>query len=587
MSLSPRILLIVALVAVSCTGGAQPAQEHVGPGADLPCIDLRANANRAKNMLAGKYKIGTKDPVPLPEDLTWSEDPFGDINWQARLVNLTWTEHLIAGWLETGDERYFTRYEQVLRDFMQDNAEPPYPSKFSWNRHVAAQRAFVYACATRFLDAPWLDAAIAEHGRRLARPRFYIGHGNHALNQNIDLFMLGCASDRTEWMDLARERLVGLAAESIDREGVNNEQSIYYQYYNWRRYGVAKRVFNACGDRAPKIVRERQPKMLDLLTYATLPNGRLMRLGDTTDKTAPYAPGTTWEFAATQGGGGVKPTGLSRVFEAGYALGRSGWGERRAFEDETMYGLRFGAAPQTGHAHWEGTSLFLYGYGGYLLDESGLGHYGKDEWRDFFKSPQAQNRVVIDGARFDPTAPTDLVASRRSRSFDAYVMRTDAWRGVDTTRRVLYSRRGGYLVVQDTLRSERNIDAQQLWHLAPDAAPALGEGTARTARARGNVTLRWLDGDPRLDTVKGQEDPIQGWVSYSYDEWEPRPVLRASDRGRTITYLTLIVPWAEREPDISARVIRATPDGFTLRVKVGSRFERVEVRGNAFDVRVA
>ena len=135
-----------------------------------------------------------------------------------------------AAFEETADSRYIDRAAFLLRDWVEDNPRTAGRSVFSWNDHSTAWRAVVLVCAAELLPPePWLDRALVLHGRTLADPAFYVRHGNHALNQSVGLLEVGCRLGQDSWMDLAATRLDRLVRESVDAEGVTNEQAVFYQ----------------------------------------------------------------------------------------------------------------------------------------------------------------------------------------------------------------------------------------------------------------------------------------------------------------------------------------------------------------------
>ena len=173
--------------------------------------------------------------------------------------------------------------------------------------------------------------------------------GNHALNQNIGLLEVGCHLGRDAWMELADSRIGRLLRQSVDRQGVVNEQAIGYQLYNYERYRVAAQVLRSCGRAAPDGFG-RVRRIPRLLGYATQPDGRYPLIGDTLDVAATAIPGTIAAFAASGGRRGPKPNAEIVIFDRGYIFGRTGWGERRRFRDEAFFTLRFGEGHES-HGH--------------------------------------------------------------------------------------------------------------------------------------------------------------------------------------------------------------------------------------------
>ena len=197
---------------------------------------------------------------PSVLNLTWHEDPFHDRTWQLREQSARFTLDLMQAWHVTGNLAYRDRALALLLDWVKDNPQSNPPSEFSWIDHGPALRATVLACAYRELGAKAaLLPVVLAHGRLLADPSFYRGYSNHALDQSIGLFDIAVQVGRTDWRDLAVSRMGTLLAASVDSQGVTNEQSIGYEYYNWSRYSVARRRIAGARYRRARRLRPDRP----------------------------------------------------------------------------------------------------------------------------------------------------------------------------------------------------------------------------------------------------------------------------------------------------------------------------------------
>lgn len=314
------------------------------------------------------------------------------------------------------------------------------------------------------------------------------------------------------------------------------------------------------------------------LAMATLPNREYEMLGDTeADRIRSY-PGTWAEFVASGGAHGPKPPAVM-AFADGYLFGRSGWGEDRAFADETFLSVRWGDGPRTAHGHPDGTSLTLYAWGTRLLVDPGKWTFNHDAWRAFFTSRGAHDVVVVDGLSWGRSAPTTRLSRTQTSRFVDLRLATDGFAGVHQVRRVTWSRRLDYILVEDRLTSTTPRTFRQLWHLVDGSAPSLGASTVVTHRPRGNVLIQQLAGGPSLRIVSGRTDPIQGWISYRYGEKVAAPVVEAVQRGSQVTYLTLIVP-AAGAPAVSVSNLRSTSRGYAVTIAIGGHAERVVAAGS-------
>jgi hypothetical protein len=555
--------------------GAERAVDASAPNPD--CEVAPANAVRqADKLMADRYDLGTLETVTIPFPPTWSEDPHNDRNWRFRLHSLDWLLALIAATSATGERRYLDRALDLARSWLEANTREEPASDFSWNDHSTALRAQVLVCLAKAAPGlDWLEDGLELHGTTLADPTFYVNRGNHALNQDIGLLEVGCFLGRGAWTQLARERIDTLLAQSVDRQGVVNEQAIGYALYNYQRYTVAGEVLDACGQPEPAGF-ERVRKIPVFLAHATEPDGRYPLIGDTLDVAATVIPGTVAAFAATQGARGPKPETDIRVFDAGYIFGRTGWGESRRVGAETYFTLRFGQGREH-HGHDDQGSLTLYGEGARLLADAGLYAYEFDRRRDFVLSRDAHNAVVVAGKRSDPSKPARLVRSRRDRrSFDA-VIDVRAYEPITHRRRVVFSRQLGYLIVEDRLDAPGTTRERftQLWHLRQGSSPMVTGRTVRTRRPHGNVVIRQLLGVGSTRIVSGRDNPLQGWLSLRYRELRAAPVVEARIDGGSARFLTLIVPVMRSKSRVRVDDVKVTSEGVTMKVTVGRESERI------------
>jgi hypothetical protein len=137
-----------------------------------------------------------------------------------------------------------------------------------------------------------------------------------------------------------------------------------------------------------------------------------------------------------------------------------------------------------------------------------------------------------------------------------------------------------FILVEDRLSSATVHYYRQLWHLTPDARPAVSGTVLFTQRSKGNVLIRQLAGRPSIRIVSGRTSPVQGWFSPSYGHKVAAPVEEAVLRGSHVRFLTLIVPAAGR-PSASVSDLRLTATGYTVTVRIGSHAQRVTVSGDS------
>ena len=553
-------------VAASSVAPVATQQPRAARGScDLPTGDVR---RLAEDLLANRYRLARFPVYTVPGNPHWNENPAHDTNWEFNFHTLRFVEILWRAYDATHDRRFLDRSEFILRDWYRDNPRANPPSPYSWNDHSTAWRGIIYACALERLPGrSWLRAAALLHARLLASERFYRKHGNHALNQSIGLLTLGCVMHRPAWRSIAERRIERLVVESVDAQGVTNEQSIGYQYYNYSRYSAAIENLRACGMKPSRVLTSRIVRMPAFMAYAVLPNGEWELVGDTVKGGLP---------------GLAHPASPYAVFDAGFAFLRSGWGATRPLADETAISVRFGPGRDL-HGHTDAVSLTLFANGDRILLDPGMYHYGADPWRTWFRSGPAHNTIDVAGSPMHAGGETCLLAERHTSDFDFLVLEHHKISGVDHRRRVLYSRRLGVMLVEDDVWASSPRTVRQWWHLHPEARPAFSAGGFFTGRP-GSPSNAWvvqLDGGGKQRAVTGALDPIQGWVSFDYGQRVPAPAVSVTKTGTRVRFFTLIVPQPERAPSWTVRAFRPASVGFDLTLQIGAAAERFVVRGES------
>lgn len=208
------------------------------------------NDRRAAAVMAGKLTLA---PHPLweTEGVTdWSADPFSSRNWKFQFHALRWLSPVrFQAFDGSEDARQF--WLSTVRSWIQNNHPDNPPSKFSWVDMADGLRAqelvFGWPLAQTDEERAMLVAALELHGNWLADPANQ-SKANHALHQNVGLFVLSSFLGHGPWQDLSVQRLYDLFELSFDENGANDEGSIDYHRMNidwwqktWKRVQLENR----------------------------------------------------------------------------------------------------------------------------------------------------------------------------------------------------------------------------------------------------------------------------------------------------------------------------------------------------------
>jgi hypothetical protein len=533
-------------------------------------------------LVDGVIEIFTERPVRIGKDVDWGADPFGDRTWQWFLQAMDYLLALTERHRATGDLRYLERAEELILDWIDDNylyrLRPA--SGLAWHDHTTAVRVRAWLSFWEpWVRSPLADgakvekllAAIAAHAEKLADPEFYTADHNHGLEQDLALMAVSRAfpefARSEEWARLACARLEKTVASTVSPSGVHLEHSANYHLFTLgiltRAQEFARRHGLPCGSGELERTLE---KMARYAAYLLQPDGREPLLGDT-ELAAPYTPGDpvlsryaerdpVLRYSLTRGREGT-PGEAAVVYPAeGYAILRDAWHGADDF-DQGLY-LVFAAAAHPGRAHKQADDLsfILFARGRELIADAGLyGYDAREPFRRHVISAAAHNVVLIDGAPFAGYA-TRMERHRLEAAYSLIEAVHENYPGMRHRRTLVYVRPWTLFVIDELEPragggQERLFE--QLFHLAPDLeATASADRSSVSARpvagaegvpAVGADTLRLVElaaGRGTAAVVKGQTDPLRGWLSRDHHQITPAPVATFSARGPGATFITWI-----------------------------------------------
>lgn len=501
----------------------------------------------AHDLLAGVLQLRPHPAWNLPDELSWQEDPFGEVNWQAQLHMLRWLDPLrrVAHGTPGARELWIS----TARSWVRANLDEP-RTRWGTDGMVAGIRAIGLTLGLPLVEDPsWILEALERHTEWLTDEK-HRAIGNHALWQITGLFVAASALGSAELQRQAAERLERHVAGEYDDEGVNAEGALAYHLNNYRWTMDALRRFELEGVELPE-TRRRLDGALRELVQATRPDGLLEMIGDTAATRLAGVRSPEVDYLVSHGSDGEPPREVSAVFAAGYAFGRTGWGEtRRALVDETFYSLRWGPASRV-HGHQDGGSVTYFAGGGPVLIDAGKYGYNRSEMRTHISSRRAHNVVDLAGQGYDRTSVVDLVASSRNDEYDSFLLVDTGYPGASITRAVVFSRRDEWLLAVDRVESASSEPAVARWHVDPRFAVRLRERDAElTAPDVPPFRVTW-SAPTSAELFCGAREPLEGWHATGWNQAEPAPVLRIPVPGDGSRVATLIGPGAGEDVHVT------------------------------------
>jgi len=498
------------------------------------------------DVVAGKVILPPHPTAEISMPVDWTMNPFRQRSWVSQFHMLRWLDPF-RRLAMLGDTAYFAHWERLARSWTVSNS-PSAAGEHgndSWAAMVAATRAQALLLGLPYVDDPsWLLDTLSVHGAWLAEPA-NLGRADHALHQHAALLMLGSALGRADWTGIARARIGEHVEAAFDDEGVNAEASLAHWLFNYQWTLDLARRCELEGIDASAVVR-RIRSTPQTLAHATRPDGRLEAIGETGANIhlrGMDAPELL--YIATEGADGRPPESVSVVYRAGYAFGRSGWGEtERQLREETYYSLRFGHARGL-HGHQDGGAVTYWAQGVPFLVDAGKHGHLKGAFRDYAAGRLGHNVLHVQGREYDPDSFVELVSHRSSATHEYYRLRDGGYRDVVVDRQVVYSRATEGILVVDTVRADEDVTVEQRWHLGPGVDATMGRGSVLLDREGKTLSIAWGGSAPQVEVAHGGESPLDGWLSAGPGLTVPTTVIKARRRGERFRIITGIFPASE------------------------------------------
>jgi hypothetical protein len=520
----------------------------------------KGSAARARALMAGHASLNEYGSFHLAADPRWKPVSTLDSSGKGYMHSLHYLLPLLRRGVKTGNKDFIDRFYFLIHDWYRDRDNKPggSASRYAWGPPIyEGFRSLVFVCAAAGPrgNAPWLAKALKKQGEMAASSARYEGVNNASLHQQMGLYAVAVTLGRPAWRHLARQRIAALAARLIHPDGSDEEGALTYAQNDYRWFNQAAERFRRAGDTIPPEFA-RIDAIPAFLGQATRPDGRIEALGDSSPTLlgARNWSGTPAEWAATGGASGIPPSATFSAYAGGYVFGRSGWGsESRPLVDQTYYSVRAGQGSGIPHAHDDAGALTLYSYGSPLLLDTGQWKYVYGTTRSFVVSRAAHNAVLVDGVA--RTRPRPELRTAQAPGLDMTTVVDTGYQGVTLTRTIAYDRVDDVVLVWDRLDSAKEVRASQQWGLGRDRGVTLDQDTAHTTGDGANVSLFFTSGGSPLDVERGDRKPWRGWNSIAYGELSPAPSLRASQRGTSLSWLTVIAP---RKPGVPGAAYAAT-----------------------------
>lgn len=420
---------------------------------------------------------------------------------------------------------------------------------------------------------------------------------NHLIGELAGLYIIGTLLPEfprsRRWQEIAMHRLIKEMEVQVHPDGVNAEQAIHYHRFVLDFMLLVLIVAEQNKQRLPSSIVSRVKKMLEFLASLMDAGGHVPDYGDTDDGevlllseaepqdypttlcigsawfewgelkqfTKGFSENAFWllgeqgaeKFEALEC---LEKESISCAFrQGGYYVLAAGYGEK---EHKLVFDCGpLGYGKIAGHGHADTLAIWL-SIGGrpFLVDAGTYRYLGRETWRNYFRSTAAHNTITVDDLDqaviggpyiWTRTVKGSCLRWFTSHYFDLVEGTHDGYQHLTdpvTHRRAIIFIKPDYWIVWDRLKANAEHQYKQFFHLSHNIDNIdMTSNLVIAQSGRSKLNLIWL-GCPniKLEAFKGNNDPIQGWVSPQYGVKAPAAVICCAQTGQIGQFLTLLLP---------------------------------------------
>lgn len=501
------------------------------------------------------------------------------------LNTLKWIEPLIAAAIKeenAGDsaaaaaqhhaKMWWDSFKQLDTDW---NDDP-----HIWGGHCTALRTTSLVALTEVAaDADWLHEALQLHADHLKQN--FDGYWNHGLVQSIALEAAGARLSRKEASEVARRRILDCLDVMVDSEGCINEQAPEYARYIANLTQTCIQIFESNGLAGLDQLQKKWTSLTEFIAHSLQPDLTFVALGDSRSVVPALIPDSPVEYVLSHGQRGPKiPT--TAFYKGGFIFGRSGFGDRRPIQNESYYSVRFGPG-RIIHGHNDHMSITYWAEGRHLIVDPGHVGYEPGSDRDYVRSAEAHNVVLIEGEKHHWDRSTSAEVIRRTGHWQAYRLTDQAYENFKRVRTALFTNSGPVVVADQVKGSGQSRYLAQSWNLS-------NEFQFQSSNKELKIFTSALDGSrlvaasylvdagenevavPSFDFFRGSVNPMAGWVA-NRNSLRPTTQIRFGVRAESACIVTtfFVVP----PNDTFGCSYRLGKEYNSLRISVGERYWRI------------
>ncbi|GAA0178883.1 hypothetical protein SH2C18_18570 [Clostridium sediminicola] len=538
--------------------------------------------------------------MDMSNGIDWYGTPNGDLEWNGGFVRQGYFMYLADEYEKTDDEKYAETIINHMLDYIEKmpryNPEgKPYLEykKSTWRPFEVAGRVGENwpVALSKIINSKsmtpesWARILLSIYDHADFLSKYHWRTGNHACLEVADLGIVSIFykefKNSSKWLKYSIDFLMGMWEEEFYEDGYTKEMSGGYHWVAMRNffafYEVGKNngyeeifpkkyIDNLYKAGIAEFYQEKPDYSIPITNDSNTSTNRKIQL----EKIANAFNVEEIKYRLTDGNEGVAPSENSYFYpETRIGVMRSDWSKKALymFIDMGDWG--------TNHMNEDQLNIEVSAYGRNFLANSGRWRYttspGITDWLDkakYFKATASYNSVIVDGYNQVPGNAKGNMIIKDDYDFAEGIF--DAGYGTETSqvdekllkekglitlkevivKDVIHKRQAIFVkpyfwIVRDTIISEEEHEAEQIWHYISGEVKTVNNGQyVCTEFEDANLILA----QPEVNVIKpeifkGNEEPFRGWHCPYYDQLQEAPEVSYKSKGKgEIVFHTLIFP---------------------------------------------
>lgn len=541
-----------------------------------------ADLQRSGDVVNHIFQWGPYEPADYGEDVDWTWDPRGDIEWVAAIYRFYWAEPLVKAYLATGDDKYVRAFVELTTDWIA--------------KHPLEERDVTHYVYDHWRGYPWLDIQTGIRATRICQAFPVLVHGDAFTPEFLGVLLaslydhqqktllepMGVVHNKAvfeqrgfvniaytfpefaesqDWLRAALPRMTENFLAQVTPDGVQREWSGGYHTGVLRDAVEIMERMEERGVDVPPEYRARVQAMYDYIFAIATPELAFPMFGDTSrDQDAgPNRPG--WQLYSEL----MQASALfdEPRYAARATLDKDALPEQTnyAFSDAGMYVMRDQWGPEqiyfalhcsppaiSSHDQPDNGTFELCAYGRWLMPDSGYYTYGHDPAARSWHRRTAVHQTLTLAGKDSAVAGIQRLWQSSSEG-TALVVENQSYPDLLHRRSVWFVDKRFFVVLDEAIGEAAGaLDLH--FQFAPGDVEVQSETNSAATRFDDVNVLVWQGGAAPV-TLHTEE----GWFAWSYGKRLARQAVRFhhDSNAAPAYFLTMLVPYlGTAVPEVTA-----------------------------------